>query len=254
MNARHKGVAKVWLLNLFGGAALLGGVYLWLTMPDAHGWQVAASALLAVALVFFGLWLRVGSFAYFRVGEFRDSGEVWRAFRHSVRHMVAFLVWTIPFAGVEWLLYACMSFVPQFGVWWWQKAPALRFGSPRAVSHAAEWVLLIVMVLLGALWLPLASTVAAVGFKQPWLGRSWRLLRMGSYWLWLVLLVIVGGCLPYKIVWWIPELSTLAAQGWSAGLRLALAYTLVISAWVSLLLVIGDRLTVIDPIPPQSAK
>ena len=45
MNARHRGVAKMWLLNLFGNAALLAALYLWLTLPDAHGWQVAASAL-----------------------------------------------------------------------------------------------------------------------------------------------------------------------------------------------------------------
>ena len=51
------------------------------------------------------------------------------------------------------------------------------------------------------------------------------------------LLVIVGGCLPYKFIWWIPDANSLNAQAWSAGVRFAAAWVLVISAWVSLLLV-----------------
>ncbi len=44
MTAKHSGVAKLWLLNLVGNAALLNTVYCWLLLPDAHGWQVAGSA------------------------------------------------------------------------------------------------------------------------------------------------------------------------------------------------------------------
>jgi hypothetical protein len=253
MNARHKGVAKLWLLNLFGNAALLACVYFWLVLPDAHGWQVGASALLALVVIFFGLWLRTGSFAYFRIGEFRDNGLAWPAFRHALRHLIALLFWAIPLAVLEWLLYSCLKYAPQFGVWWWQKVPLLRFGSPRAVFHAAEWLIWIVMALLVALWLPAASTVAAAGFSAG-MARSLRLLKMGSYWLWLCVLAFVGGFLTYKLVWWIPEVSTLAGQAWSAGMRLGIAWILVVSAWIALLLVIGDRLSKIDPVTIESTK
>ena len=254
MNARHKGVAKLWLLNLFGNAALLACVYFWLTLPDAHGWQVAGSALLALVVIFCGLWLRTGSLAYFRVGDFRDNGLAWPAFRHALRHLIALLLWAIPLAILEWLLYSCLKYAPQFGVWWWQKVPLLRFGSPRAVFHAAEWLIWIVMVSLAAIWLPTASTVAAVGLNAARIGRSLRLLKLGSYWLWFCVLVFVGGFLTYKLVWWIPEVSTLSGQAWSAGARLAIAWVLVVSAWIALLLVIGDRLSKIDPITIESAK
>ncbi len=248
MTARHKGVAKLWLLNLFGGAALIAAIYYWLLLPDAHGWQVAGSALLALAIIFCGLWLRTGSFAFFRVTEFRDNGTVWRAFRHAVRHIIGFAIWTIPLALLEWVLYSCLRYAPQFGVWWWQKVPALRFGSPRLVYHVAEGVLCIVMALLIAIWLPVASTVAAVGLRPNRMSRSWRLLKRGSYWLWFWVLAFIGAYLPYKLVWWIPDVSTLRQQAWSAGLRFAVAYILVISAWVALLLVIGDRLDRDDPV------
>ena len=248
MTARHKGVAKLWLLNLFGNAALLAFVYVWLRLPDAHGGQVAASALLAVATIFCGVWLRAGSFAYFRVAEFRDAGLVWRAFRRAIRYIVALAIWAILLAILEWGLFSLLRYTPQFGVWFWQKIPALRFGSPRLIFHTAQWVIWIAMVLLLAIWLPVASTVAAAGFKSRPMVRSWRLLKRLSYWLWFCGLAFAGVCLPYKLVWWIPDLDTLRQQAWSAGLRFALAYVLLISAWVALLLVIGDRLSKIDPL------
>ncbi len=254
MNARHTGVAKLWLLNLVGNAALLASVYFWLRLPDAHGWQVAASALLAIVVIFFGLWLRTGSFAYFRVAEFREQGTVWRAFRHSLRHMIGLAIWAILLALLEWGLFSLLQYAPQFGVWFWQKVPALRFGSPRLIFHFAQWLIVFLMALLIAIWLPIASTVAAVGLRAREMIRSWRLLKFSSYWLWFAGLVIVGGYGSYKIVWWIPDLKTLTQQAWSAGLRFAVAYLLLISAWVALLLVIGDRLSKLDPLstePPQ---
>jgi len=247
MTARHKGVAKLWLLNLFGNVALMAAVYFWLLLPDAHGWQVAGSALLGLVVIFCGVWLRTGSFAFFRVAEFRDNAAVWRAFRHALRHILALAVWLIPLALLEVGRYWLQQYAPQFGVWFWQKAPALRFGSPRLISHVTAWVLTLLMALLIAIWLPVASTVAAAGLRPQRMARSWRLLRRGSYWLWFCALALLGAYLPYKLVWWIPDVSTLGKQAWSMGLRFALAYILLISAWVSLLLVVGDRLSNDDP-------
>lgn len=254
MTARHKGVAKLWLLNLIGGAALIAVVYFWLLLPDAHRSQVAGSALLALVVVFCGLWLRAGSFAYFRVAEFRDAGCVWRAFRHALRNIIALLIWMAPLVVLESLLYSCLQYAPQFGVWLWQQVPPLRFGSPRAIFHVTEWLIAIAMALLIAIWLPVASTVAAAGLKPKSTVRSWRLLKRVSYWLWCCALGFAGGYLPYKLVWWIPDLDTLKRQAWSAGARFALAYVLLVSAWVALLLVIGDRLSEIDPSAAQALQ
>jgi hypothetical protein len=239
MTAKHSGAAKLWLLNLFGNAALVAAVYCWLLLPDAHGWQVAGSCLLALIVIFFGVWLRGGSFAYFRMAEFRDHAAVWPAFRRALHHLIALIIWVIPVALAEWWLFTLRRFAPQFGVWWWQKVPLLRIGSPRAVYHVADALLFILMALLVAIWLPPATTVAAFGFKGH-LARSWRVLKRAKYWLWFVGLVMVGVYLPYKIVWWIPDLTTLTKQAWSASVRFFFAYLLVISAWVSLLLVTGE--------------
>jgi hypothetical protein len=251
MNAKHKGAAKLWLLNVVGNAALVACFYFWLLLPDAHGWQVGASALLALVVIFGGVWLRAGSFAYFRVGDFRENASVWRAFRHALRHIVALLLWLIPLAVVEWCLISLRQYAPQFGVWFWQKSPIhFGLGSPRQVYHVADWLLwFLIWVLIPIIWLPIASTVAAAGLRSARMARSLRLLRRPAYWLWFVALMLIGAYIPYKIVWWIPDLSTLTKQSWSVGLRFALAYLLLISAWVALLLVVGERVENEDPEP-----
>ena len=248
MTAKHSGVAKLWLLNLFGNAALAAAFYFWLLLPDAHVWQVAGSGLLALVVIFFGVWLRGGSFAYFRLSEFREHAAVWPAFRRSLHHLIALILWLIPLAAAELCLLTLRRFAPQFGVWWWQKVPALRFGSPRAVYHAAEVAFFLVMALLVAIWLPPAATVAAFGFKGH-IARAWRVLKRAKYWLWFVALVVVGVYVPYKLVWWIPGLGTLSKQAWSAGVRFFFAYLVLISAWVSLLLVTGEFVEAEDSVP-----
>jgi len=235
-------------VNVAGNAALLAAVYGWLVLPDAHGWQVAFSGLLAVIVIFFGLWLRAGSFAYFRLAEFRDHAAVWLAFRHSLRNILPLLLWVIPFAALEWFLLSLRRYTPQFGVWFWQKSPhVLHFGSPRQMYHLADGLLLLLIALLAAMWLPVATTVAAAGLKPRRMLRSLRVLKQIGYWLWLVVLLLVGGWIPHKLVWWIPDLNSLRAQAWSAGLRLLLAYVVLITAWVALLLVTGERVEREDP-------
>src|SRR5271166_4972914 len=83
--ATRAGIAKLWLLNFVANAAALAAWYFWLLVPDAHGWQVAGSVLAAACIIVLVVWLRAGTFVYFRLAEFRDSGAVWPAFRHSLR-------------------------------------------------------------------------------------------------------------------------------------------------------------------------
>ena len=102
--ANRAGVAKLWLLNFVANAVALAAWYFWLLVPDAHGWQVAGSLLAAVCIIVMVVWLRAGTLAYFRVAAFRDSGAVWRAFRHSLRHLVALALWAVVLAVVLWFL------------------------------------------------------------------------------------------------------------------------------------------------------
>jgi len=249
-SANRTGIMKLWLLNLVANAAVLAAAYIWLLIPDARGWQLAGSALLAVIEVVLVLWLRAGTLAYFRIAEFRNQGTVWRAYRHSLRHVPALAVWVLMFLLVAWLLWSLDPYVPQFSVWLRQK---LNGGPPprSVMAGVNRFLLLLVGIVMPALWLPIATTVAAVGFNPHHIVLSRRVWKRPAYWLWFCLLLGVGIYAPYKLVWWIPDLQTLRQQAWSTGLRFLLAYLIGVTAFIAVVWMTASRTDREDPITLQ---
>ncbi len=247
-HANRGGVARLWLLNFVGNLAALAAWYFWLLVPDAHGWQVVGSLLVAACIIALVVWLRAGTFAYFRLAEFRENGTVWRAFRHSLRHILALALWAIVAGVVLWFLIWLRTYPPQLGVWFWQKLPeGLRLASPRQFTQYANWLLWFVILVIGpAIWLPVATTIAARGFGQG-LSRSWRVLKRVMYWVGFCILVVVGAYIPYKLIWWIPNIDDLRKQAWSMGLRFFVAYVLLITAWIALVWMVGVRVEREEP-------
>ena len=241
------GLVKLWLLNFFANAVLLAIAYFWLTIPDARGWQVAATALIAVAVIGSVLWLRAGTLSWFRVAEFRKDSGIWPAYRHSIRYVPALAFWVAVFVVVAWMLWGLRDYVPQFAVWIRQK---LNGGPPpRKIMNDLQWLLLVLVTyLVPALWIPIATTVAASGVQPEHLARSRRVWKRGRYWLWLFLLLGVGLYIPYKLVWWVPELQTIHKQSWSMGLRFLLAYVTAITAFIAIVWVAGVYTDREDPL------
>jgi hypothetical protein len=226
------GVIKLWLLNFVANAAVLAVWYFWLIIPDVHGWQVAGSALLALGVVVAVLWLRTGTLAWFRVGEFRSQGGIWSAYRHSWRHVWALAIWVLVFAALAWMLCGLSGYVPQFAVWFRQK---LGGGPPpRNITRDVNWLLLLIGgFVLPGLWVPMATTISAVGFKAEHIILSRRVWKRPLYWLWFCLLLGATVFLAYKLVWWIPDLQTLRQQAWSMTGRFLLAYIIAVTGFIA---------------------
>ena len=232
MTATNKiGVVKLWLLNLVANALVLAVGYFWLIIPEARGWQVAGSAMLAIAVIFSVLWLRAGTLAWFRVGEYRKSSNIWPAYRRSLRYIPALAFWVLCFVVVAWGIWELRTYVPQFAVWLRQKLGAGP--TPRNIMRDLNWLLLLVVFLvMPALWLPIGTTVAASGVHPEHLARSRRVWKRPLYWLCFAALMAALLYVPYKLVWWIPELETLRQQAWSMAGRFLLAYVIGISAFI----------------------
>lgn len=241
------GIVKLWLLNLAANAVLLVAVYFWLLIPDARGWQVAGSALLAALVIFLVLWLRAGTLAYFRIAEFRRQGTVWRAYRLALRNVPALAVWVVGFLVFACLLWSLHSYVPQFAVWFRQK---LGGGPPprNIMNDLNRLLLLLAGFMMPGLWLPIATTVAAAGFQPEHIVRSRRVWKRPMYWLWFCLLLGVGVYIPYKLVWWIPDLQTIRQQAWSMGLRFLLAYLIGVTAFLAVVWMTASRTNREDPL------
>ena len=243
------GIAKLWLLNLVANAAVLVVWYFWLLIPDAHGWQVAGSALLAVAVIALVLWLRAGTLAWFRIAEFRKEARIWRAYRRALRHVPALGIWVLVFVLLAWMLWGVHGYVPQFAVWLRQKLGAGP--PPRNIMNDLNWLLLLIAgVLLPGLWVPMATTISAVGFRPEHVILSRRVWTRPLYWLWFCLLLGIGFYVPYKLVRWIPDLQTLRQQTWSMGIRFLIAYLISVTAFLALVWMAAVHTGREDPIEP----
>jgi hypothetical protein len=241
------GAMKLWLLNLFGNAAALGVWYYWLLIPDAHRWQLAWSAMLALLTIIFILWLRAGTLAWFRVAEFRNQSALLPAFRRGFRHIIPLALWAALGAAIAWLILRAGAYTPQLAVWVRQKANAGP--PPRSVMHATDWLLFVLFwVVFPALWAPAATTIAAAGFSGRHFARSCRVLRQPLYWILLCILIALGAWVPYKLITWVPDVTTLRQQAWSAGLRFLAAYVILITAFIALVWMVGERTDREDPI------
>ena len=227
------GIVKLWLLNLVANAVVLAVWYFWLLIPDARVWQVAGSAVIAVAVVAFVLWLRAGTLAWFRVAEYRHEASIWRAYRHALRHVPALGIWVLVFVLFAWMLWGLHGYVPQFAVWFRQKLGAGP--PPRNIMNDVNWLLLLLMgFVMPGLWLPMATTISGVGFQPGHIILSRRVWKRPMYWLWFCLLLGAGVYIPYKLVWWVPDLQTLRQQTWSMGARFLIAYLIGITAFIAL--------------------
>ncbi|HVP55765.1 MAG TPA: hypothetical protein VMU45_12305 [Candidatus Eisenbacteria bacterium] len=230
--ANRTGIAKLWLLNFVANAVLLAVWYFWLLIPDAHIWQVAGSAVIAVVTVALVLWLRSGTLAWFRVNVFREEGTIWPAYRHSLRHVPALGIWVLVFVLLGWMVWSLRDYVPQFAVWIRQKLGAGP--PPRNILNDLNWLLLVIVgFVMPGLWVPIATTVSTVGFRPEHIVLSRRVWKKPLYWLWFCLLLGFGIYIPYRLVWWIPDLQTLRQQVWSMGARFLLAYAIAVTAFIA---------------------
>jgi hypothetical protein len=246
-STNRTGIMKLWLLNFVANAVVLAAAYFWLLIPDARGWQVAGSAMLAILVVILVLWLRAGTLAYFRIAEFRKDGTIWRAYRHALRHVPALALWVVVFLVLAWVLLSLRPYAPQFAVWIRQKLGAGP--SPRNLMAYANWLLLLLVgIVLPGLWLPVATTVSAVGFIPEHIVRSRRVWKQPLYWLWFCPLLGFGIYLPYKLVWWIPDLQTIRQQAWSMSLRFLVAYLIGVAAFLALVWMTSSQTDREDPI------
>ena len=191
----------LWALMAVGHAVLLGLAWYWLTLPEARIWQLAVSGIVALVVAAGFLWLQGVTLATFRLPYGPPP------FGATLRRVPALAVWAV----VGSLLAAtALRYVPGSRWAWLPGAAAL--------------------CVLPAL-LPAASQISAEGLRGLFRGSAWSPLGQWQYYLAVVVCAAVGVLAPYKLVWWIPKLTSLSAQGASAAARFGIAYLLALTGW-----------------------
>lgn len=257
---RHK---RIWLVQALWNAVLLVFVWLWTMIPDAHTWEVAGSILLCAAIAFFFLWLQCGSLGFFQEAHQSahrsDGTAVWPSLRRALPRVPAFLVWTAIVAFLFWQLGRAADIAPAFGGWLRGRLPFFlrRNVSPRQVwDFVSLLIAFLALIFVPMFLLPVAAQVSRRGFGgfgARRLGRAFAAVGHVRYWIAYVALFVAGVYLPAKLAWWkVPARGTISTEAASVGVRLIVAYLLIVTCWVILVSVLG-RLSVLGGPQPQLA-
>jgi hypothetical protein len=196
---------KTVAIQAFGYLVLLALVYGWLGIADGSVWQVLLSAVLALAIVFGGVWLTASALA---------------AEPLSPRSLPRFLIWIAAAAAVI----ACCVWLAGYG-------PRVGFS---VASHLTLWFRRPVKpqtmgsLYVGLLWIAGAAGVLAL------LPAAVKSRPTRKYWVSSALLVLAGIWLPRLLVGWVPKFQGFGAQTASMILRFGLAYAIALAAWLSI--------------------
>lgn len=232
---------RLWLLHAGANVALAALVYGWLWVPEARGWQLLLSALLALVIAAAALWLHGATAWYFHAYHSGGEATLRAAFRGVLPRLPALFAW---FAGLALVLWATGWLLEAAGEWSkvvasWLTLKLEKPVSPESVLRLfrrAAWALDWVVVPLA--FAPVFVRTALAGFAALRPGsvlRAWRAFGRLGAWVAVGVALLTGYYLPGLLAGWVPEVTGLAAETASAAARLLLAYALAVTAWLLLL-------------------
>ena len=216
-------------VHVGANAVLLYLGYYWLGIGESRTSSLLWSAVVALVLVCFSCVLHGATYAYF-AGQ---GSDLRGAFRAALRNLLAILV----ALGVVLVLYyllsrwADYSQQPAFNVSSWLTLKFRKPVRPNSVFRifsAVTWV--IGWVVLPAILLPWLASVASRG----WAGFRDRIAKTRRYWIQAPLLLVCALWVPFRLIDWVPHVSTFTMEMVSLIVRMLVAYLLFVAAWLVL--------------------
>lgn len=198
-----------------GHLALFGLAYYWLGLPASSVGKLALSAVLAVVILLLVAYLVAFAFN-------RDA-------RLSLSRIPPMLVWLgllLPVAAV--FSWACGKThdVDQ----WINSALTLATRTPVNLTYLGKVLAAILAIMAIRLLLPVAARTANSGFEGL---RDWRPVKLSlGYLAAFTAYAFAGLWLPWTLFWWIPNLASFEGQMLSFILRVGVAFTLYVAAWL----------------------
>jgi hypothetical protein len=94
----------------------------------------------------------------------------------------------------------------------------------------AQWWHIALHVVVGSLILGLVYLAIRLVRRKVAGGRS--AVKEPAFWVAVLLWLVVGLWLPYRLIWWVPSVDGMTAQAFSAGLRFVLAAGVFTKGWM----------------------
>ena len=226
---------RVWLAHVITNALLMIAFFYWTRISEETGWQFALTIIGGLAIAFVTLWLHSATFDYFRLASERCFRK---SLRSSVARILAFVIWTVIFGLVLWLIGQWWNYDEQTGGWARHSLPLFlrRQITPRTMFSASHWfVWFLYFFLWPILFFPVAAQVAVRNFRGFYSTAAFRPVREVRFWLTYLVCFVIGAYVPYTLAWMVPRKpSPLNEQTWSMVFRLGFGYLLLVTAWVVL--------------------
>jgi hypothetical protein len=237
----------VWLIQFFGNLVLCVCFTLWLWIPVAHVWQVAASVFGAVGLLCGALVLHGGTLDYFRDRAADGRACLGATFGRAFRHLAAFVIWLL-IAYLLWRLFdgldAYSEQVPtflrsEFPVWLRRHVTLNALENAYALGQfVLQWIVAVGLLLPPALQ---TANLGFRGFGKKGLVAWGRTIARLDYWIVVAIAAIVGVWASNWDLSWRPTGpdATANMETVSLVLRLLLAYLLMLASWLTTCSMLG---------------
>ena len=226
------GTIRLWLLHLVANAFLLFGIYAWLSIGDADAAQLAGTVIYGIVIAFLAVWLHAGTFRYF--GDPHDN-RLRIAFWNVLPALAPFALVCVAAALVYALFSRAGDQTADTGasIASWLTLKLRHPVKPVVIARVLLWIVRIVEWFAAPL---VFVTLACSTAQRGWRGfvRSPLAILRRRYTLLCPALLLAAFFVPHLIANWVPGLHGMTLQTVSAVVRFAVAWLILITAWLAL--------------------
>jgi uncharacterized membrane protein YidH (DUF202 family) len=236
---------RLWGVQFLGNALIFAAFAGWLHLPVAHWWDVLLNVILIALVVMGAVVLHGGTLNYFQAAHAERTAPLTPEFKKALKNFFAIAVWAAVFFVLWFLVEKLDDYAYSFPGYVRASLPSwLRKHTTDTGFTDTYTFLLNVLrwVALPGLLLPPAALAAEHGFRGLVQFREWgRTLKRASYWIVLLLAVIVGVVLVALLMSWKmnPKTATLRGEEASLFFRLLSSYLLALFSWLLLCSMMG---------------
>jgi hypothetical protein len=205
-------VIRVFVIDAIGNVALFALAYYWLGLPAASTGHLALSILVPIILAALAAYLMAFAFN-------RDA-------RAAVSRIPVMLLWLV-IAGMSFaLILFALGYVNTIDNWI-NSALTLLTRKPVQLPYMGTIFRGIGAFLFALILLPAAARAVVTGQL-----KDFRPVNKRNYLLATAGYLFLGLWLPWTLFWWIPRVESFGGQMTSFLLRMTIAFSLYIGAWL----------------------
>ncbi|HEX7286157.1 MAG TPA: hypothetical protein VF532_08235 [Candidatus Angelobacter sp.] len=229
---------RLWGVQFLGNALIFAAFTGWLHLTEAHWWDVLLNVIVIALVLVAAVVLHGGTLNYLHSAQTDRTSPLTPEFKKALKNFFAIAVWAAVFFFLWFLAGWLSDYRYSFPGYLRASQPSWLRKHTTDTGFTDTYTFLVNVlcwVVLPGLLLPLAALAADRGFRGLVQFREWSsTLKRVSYWIVLVLAVVlgvvsVGALMDWKLN---PETATLRGEEASLFVRMLASYLLALFSWL----------------------